>query len=670
VGIRLKIDGRDIEVPEGATVLDAARRLGIHVPTLCHLDSVPPLASCFLCVVRVKTRANLVPACAAPAEPGMVVVTDSGEIRAARRAALELLLSDHVGDCTAPCTLTCPAGLDIPAMIRHIARGDDRAALEVIRERIALPGVLGRICPRYCERACRRGGLDEPIAVCALKRYAADVALRSPEAYPPSRRPPTGKRVAVVGAGPAGLSAAFHLLREGHDCTLFDARDTPGGMIRHAIAPFRVPHQALEGDLQPLHALGARFEMNTPIASGEQLERLRADFDAVFLAMGASALPSLQCEGHEHAEPVLTLLRHAGDAPSDRCRGARVVVIGGGNEAVEGARVAVRLGAGQVTILCEKGRRAVPCFSEALEAAEEEGVEVRLETQTDRIERRADGTFEVHCSGTSHAVTLAADIVIAAPVRRPDLDLLRRLGQPVTARGAAADPHTLATPVEGVFTGGEVVSGAGAAVRAVAAGRRAAISIGHYLRGEPFARERKPFNTLMRDLSDDERKALYAGIAAAPRARQSGLGPAERRSGFREVVAGLAEEDARTEAARCLQCDCPARDTCKLRRYAAEYGARASRYGGERRALARDTSHPEVVFEAGKCIVCGLCVRIAEQAGARPGIAFTGRGFPVRTDVPFGGNVAEGLGPVAARCAAACPTGALSLKRKAVPEKD
>jgi len=174
----------------------------------------------------------------------------------------------------------------------------------------------------------------------------------------------------------------------------------------------------------------------------------------------------------------------------------------------------------------------------------------------------------------------------------------------------------------------------------------------------------------MRDLTDEERKALYAGSAAAPRVQQPRRKAEDARSGFAEVVAGLTEEDARREAARCLQCDCLARDTCKLRRYAAEYGARASRYRGERRLVERDTSHPEVIFEQGKCILCGLCVRIAEQAGALPGMTFTGRGFPVRTGVPFGGSVVEGLGPVAARCAAACPTGALSVRRDTDARKD
>jgi ferredoxin len=534
--VRLTIDGRNVEVSPGATILDAARRLGIEVPTLCHAEGVPPAGSCFLCVVRVEGRANLVPSCVAPAEEGMVVTTASDEIRAARRTALELLLSDHVGDCVAPCTRACPAGMDIPAMIRHIRQGEHRQALAVIKDRIPFAGVLGRICARYCERVCRRGELDEPIAICALKRFPADVALEADECDLPPRKASSGKRVAIVGAGPAGLSAAFYLLRDGHACTVYDANEEPGGLLRYGVPESRLPRRALDAEIEVVRRLGAEFRMGRRLGEDLDLDALRREHDAVLIAVGAWA----------------------------------------------------------------------------------------------------DG------------VAVGPD---AERARRADVALFKRLGLGVTARGIVVDRHTLATSSAGVFAAGEAVGGPGAAVRAVAAGRLAALCIGQSLGGGPVTGEHRTVQVLMGKLSEAEHDALFRGIASEPRAKEP------------TAEAGLPEDEAVREARRCIQCDCLARDTCRLRLYGTEYGAEAGQYAGERRAFKRDASHAEIVYESGKCILCGLCVRIAEQAGARPGITFAGRGFPTVAAVPFGKSVAEGLAEAGARCAAACPTGALALRR-------
>jgi ferredoxin len=245
--------------------------------------------------------------------------------------------------------------------------------------------------------------------------------------------------------------------------------------------------------------------------------------------------------------------------------------------------------------------------------------------------------------------------------RRADTEFFKRLGLSVTERGIAADRHTrrqrtaaeLATNLDGVFAGGECVAGPGAAVRAVAAGRLAALSIGRFLRGAPVAGERKFLHVVMGKLSEAEHDVLFRDCVRG-----------EKRPTEDEITAGLSDAEAVREARRCIQCDCLAKVTCELRRYGTEYAAEPGKYKGERRAFARDASHPEIVYEPGKCILCGLCVRIAEQEGERPGITFEGRGFPTVAAIPFDRPVAEGLARTGARCAAACPTGALAMKVK------
>ena len=282
--IALTIDGKTVQVPEGTTVLDAAEKLGVRIPTLCHLPGHPdPPTSCFVCVVRIQGHRTLVPSCAMKVQEGMVVTADSEEVRAARVAALELLLSEHRGDCVAPCELACPAGLDVAALCEHLARGENAEAIAVARRTIPFNSVLGRICPRFCERACRRGLLDEPVTIAALQALTGDLALE----VTPQAQSSTGRHLAVVGAGPAGLSAAFYLLAAGHDCTILDAGNEAGGRLR-AISEECLPRLVLDREIDVIRRMGARFRMNAPLLDRESLDELCVEFDAVLLTLGAS----------------------------------------------------------------------------------------------------------------------------------------------------------------------------------------------------------------------------------------------------------------------------------------------------------------------------------------------------------------------------------------------
>ena len=282
----LTIDNRKVEVENGATILEAAGKLGIEIPTMCYLKGYEPATSCMICIVQVEGLANFVPACATVAEDGMIVRSSSEQINQARRAALELLLSDHLGDCLGPCEVTCPAHMNIPLMIRRIASGKLRDAIAIVKKDIAFPAVLGRICPKPCEKACRRADYDQAVSICLLKRYVADVDLQSAQPYSPPCKPGQSKRIAIIGAGPAGLAAAYYLAQQGYGCTIFDDHEKPGGMLQYAVPQEELPRDVLDAEINTIMKLGVKFQGRTRIGTSLLLEDLRKDFDAVFIAVG------------------------------------------------------------------------------------------------------------------------------------------------------------------------------------------------------------------------------------------------------------------------------------------------------------------------------------------------------------------------------------------------
>ncbi len=291
---RLTIDVRPVEVPPGSTLLEAARLLGIDVPTLCHLEGFKPSTSCLVCMVKVRGRNGFVPSCATPAEDGMEVQSETPEVHQVRKTALELLLSDHVGDCLAPCHFTCPAHMDIPVMLRQITAENVRDAIVTVKAAIALPAVLGRICPRPCEKGCRRGAADGAVAVCQLKRFVADVDLASENPYVPECRPPSGKRVAIIGAGPTGLSAAYYLRREGHAVTIFDDQPQPGGRLHRETTAEELPRDLLAAEIAAILRLGVELHASTTVGREPTLEELRGRFDTVLLACGSTGKEQAQ----------------------------------------------------------------------------------------------------------------------------------------------------------------------------------------------------------------------------------------------------------------------------------------------------------------------------------------------------------------------------------------
>lgn len=278
--IRLKINNTEIEIPAGTTILEASRQLGFEIPTLCHNDEVEHFTSCMICLVKNNKNGKLIPSCSMKAEDGMDITIIDNEIKEARKTGLELLLSDHVGDCEAPCTMACPAHMDIPLMNRLLATGKFTEALKVVKQNIALPSVLGHICPAPCEGVCRRKPIDGAVSICLLKRYAGDFGELEEKAAPS-----TGKKVAIIGAGPAGLAAAYHLQMKGIQCTVYEKTTQAGGIILSDVDSGKLPSQTLDKEILAINLLGAQFVVNTNIGK-ELFDKLTVEFDAVLIASG------------------------------------------------------------------------------------------------------------------------------------------------------------------------------------------------------------------------------------------------------------------------------------------------------------------------------------------------------------------------------------------------
>jgi homotetrameric NADPH-dependent glutamate synthase len=471
----------------------------------------------------------------------------------------------------APCKSTCPAGVDIPKYVSLVAEGRFQEALAVIKESNPLPAVCGRVCYHPCESACNRNQIDEPVAINSLKRFVADQELKG-QAVLPAKKSAKSKKVAIVGAGPAGLTAANFLAIEGYPVTVFEAMPEAGGWLRYGVPEYRLPRDVLNAEIDTIKQLGVEIRTGMKLGENFTLEDLEAQgFDAIFVALGTQKTTNINIPG-ENLPGVFA----GGDFLRSFCLGEkvelgqRVAVIGGGNVAMDAARTALRLGASEVNVLYRRSRDEMPANAEEIHEAEEEGVKFTYLVAPVGFEGNGSGKVEqVRCvrmelgepdesgrrrpvpvSGSEHAVPV--DCVITAVGLGTDLSFMDR--EPETARPECnrwktfvADPVTFESSIPGVFVGGDVVTGAATVIQAIAAGKQAAISMDRYLSGEDLSVGRfRPTETCDVPPAANESKSSRVSMKLAA--------ANERKGSFEEIQKGLTEQEARQEAQRCLQC--------------------------------------------------------------------------------------------------------------------
>ncbi|WP_376796673.1 FAD-dependent oxidoreductase [Thermogemmatispora sp.] len=683
----LTIDGKVVRAYENQTILSVAEENGIEIPNLCNDEKLEPTSACRMCLVHIEGYDRPLPSCNTPAQPGMVVRTQSDELFRIRRTNLEMILSDHNAYCQPPCQVDCPTHIDIPGYLELIAKGSMKEAARLVKEVLPFPFILGLTCPAPCQQACRRALVDEEIAICRMHGHAAETCLLDPP-VPFEKDPPTGKKVAIVGAGPAGLTCAYYLALKGHYCKIFDMQPQPGGMLRYGIPEYRLQKDMMDRELNHVWQLGVDLQCNVKLGRDFTIDDLFAQgFDAVFLAIGAWTSNPLGAPG-EDAEGVVNAIAFLGEKvegkPVPVKEGAEVIVLGGGFTTFDCTRTSLRLGA-RVHTAYRRSIKEMTATMEEIEDAEAEGTELLFYEQATRVitdehnrvkglefiknrlgEPDASGRRRpVPIPGSEHVIP--CDTIIPAYGQKPDRSVLdERSGVKWTKWGTIqTNPHNLMTDRPGVFAGGDAQMGARTIIECVAQGKLAARSIHAYLNGEDM-------NEVARRLELEERKPDLFDIVpykpVEPKVKMPMLPYEERKRNFRIIEMGYLEEQARREAARCLQCACPAAGQCDLQRYSIEHGLVDNRFHdgepSDYHDYEVDLSHSFILRDPNKCINCTQCVRVCHDVIGPDCYGMFGKGFDTIVSTPFNISLHDTDCVSCGACVQVCPTGSLMMAER------
>lgn len=682
--LNLTINGKNITVEEGTTILQAAKDNGIYIPTLCYDDAVKVYGACGLCVVEAEGIPKLLRSCSAKCSEGMVVNTESKRVVQSRKIAMELLMSAHDGDCVAPCQLNCPARTDCQGYVGLIANGEYEAALKLIKNKVSLPASIGRVCPHPCETACRRGKVDEAINIAQLKAFAADMDSNS-DSYLPEKDAPTGKKIAIIGGGPAGLTAAYRLAISGHEVTVYDMMEKMGGMLRYGIPQYRLPKEVLDKEIAIIKKLGVKMINGVKLGKDFTIASLKAQNDAVIVAVGAWKSSSMRTPGEEldGIYGGIDFLR-AVALKQEINIGDKVVICGGGNTAMDACRTAVRLGAKEVYCVYRRTRNEMPAEDIEITEAEEEGVQFKFLTNPISFNGE-DGkvksvTLQLMELGEPDASGRRRPVAIEGKTEELDVDsVIVAIGQKLvnedvselklTDRGnIEADIDTFKTNIEGVFAIGDATNrGASIAIEAIGEANRCALSIDAYLNGEDIE-TRVPYISRR-----DEELIDFQSKEKCPARKPKVLPAAERKNNFNEVCLGYTEEDAKAEASRCLECGCKEYYKCKLLSVAQRYDIHPERFKGEMPQKYTADSNEFIERNSAKCILCGLCVRSCKEVMNISAIGLLGRGFKTEVAPAFNLPLDQTKCTNCGLCVELCPTGALTEKsslKKQVPLKE
>ncbi len=694
-GFKVYINGTEFEGRSGETVLELCRRNGIEIPTLCHDDRLKPYSSCFLCVVEIEGLRTLQPSCSTRISKDMKITTDSERIKKSRKTALELLLGNHYADCAAPCKLRCPAGVDVQGYIALIEKGLYSEAVGLIKEKNPLPAICGRVCVRPCEVACRRNLVDENgVGIDYLKRYATDKDLESGNKFMPFTKPGTGKKVCVIGAGPAGLTSAYYLSLEGHHVDIIEANPHGGGMLRYGIPEYRLPNDLLQKEIDSITELGVKIFYGKKFGKDLNYDHVKKNYDAMITTVGCQKGAAMRVED-EDAEGVLSGIDYLRTmeltGKKFDFKGKKVATIGGGNTAMDCCRSALRCGASESYIIYRRTENEMPANPIEIHESKLEGVQYMFLTAPLKVNKDANGRLKsLRCikmelgepdkSGRRSPVPIKdsefdieLDYILGAIGQKTDVDFLENINP--NAEGEFklnkygdidADPKTLQTGAKNIFAAGDAVTGAATLIEAIAQGRLAAKSCHQYLTGQAVVGECGEFVS-KRDNFEEQDKKDYINEYYTQLREEMPVLPPEMRKNFNEVELGYSCDQAHNETARCLECGCEAFFTCDLKKYSTQYGIDQKRYGGSYNKYRIDYSHPFIEIDNNKCILCSRCVRVCKDIVGANALGLVNRGFDTFVAPALASSLKDTTCESCGMCIDTCPTGAINENKPFKP---
>lgn len=611
----------------------------------------------------------------------MVIITDNDELKAHRQERVAALASIHFGDCKAPCSLTCPGQINVQGYIAHIAKGQYAEAVRLVMEKNPLPFSVGRLCRRFCESRCRRVLLDAPIAINHLKRFAADWCMSNTIDLGIQSQPATGKKIAVIGGGPGGLSAAYYLAKNGHAVTIFEAEEELGGLLRYSIPEFKLPKKVLDYEIATILKLGIAVRCNHRLGQDVTLDELKNQFDAVLLTIGAGIDQPLEIPGVDlpGVLPGLQSLRqyNVGDTSQLR-KGKTAAVIGGNNIALENARSLIRLGYEEVTVVSLRADETeLPASPKAVSEAVKENVHFLFMVDPCEIRQLGSGLElvlnqmelgEPNDKGKRQLQpvpdvfeVLLVDTIIHA---QGQMAYTEEQGEPpvpvdFTPKNLIkANIKTSMTSMDRVYAAGEAASGSRALIQVVSSGRKAAENIHTDLMGIAAPSAESRFNFSRGKSFDAVDTRVLERFDRRDRTPMPDRHPEVAVLDNKEVRLGFDEAAARQEADRCLECGCMAYDDCDFKQLCIDNNINLNKTGmATEPVYSLDSSHPMLNVDLNKCVYCRRCVNACAYDALELKASVDEQGRATGISLRFNENCVN-----CGQCADNCSTGTICKK--------